>query len=205
MNQALSFALFRTYAVPSIGGLLARTGEFTERTQKRYDDTVLILDAVLEHGFGSSRGPGRDPPDEPDARRLPDQQRRPALRAVHVRRRADPLARRLRLAPVHRDREGRQRELLPRLGRHMDIKAIPATYQDFTALADAYEREHFGFDEGGRAVAESTLSCWPRSRRTTGSRPRWSGGFLRADGRPAAGRVRVPAPARCSVRWCGPG
>lgn len=33
MNQALSFALFRTYAVPSIGGLLARTPEFTERPQ----------------------------------------------------------------------------------------------------------------------------------------------------------------------------
>ncbi len=44
-----------------------------------------------------------------------------------------------------------------RLGTHMNIKAIPATYQDFIALADAYEREHFGFDEGGRAVAESTL------------------------------------------------
>ena len=50
MNQSLSFALFRTYAVPSIGALLARTGEFTERAQKRHDDTVLILDAVLEHG-----------------------------------------------------------------------------------------------------------------------------------------------------------
>ena len=36
------------------------------------------------------------------------------------------------------------------LGAHMGIKAIPVTYQDFIALADAYEREHFGFDEGGR-------------------------------------------------------
>src|SRR4051794_32535547 len=56
MNQALSFALFRTYAVPSIGGLLARTGEFTERAQKHHDDTVLILDAVREHGMGSDEG-----------------------------------------------------------------------------------------------------------------------------------------------------
>src|SRR3954451_20635899 len=56
MNQALSFALLRTYAVPSIGGLLARTGEFTARPQKRYDDTVLILDAVLEHGPTSDEG-----------------------------------------------------------------------------------------------------------------------------------------------------
>ena len=30
MNQSLSFALFRTYAVPSIGRLLAETGEFVE-------------------------------------------------------------------------------------------------------------------------------------------------------------------------------
>jgi len=56
MTQALSFALFRTYAVPSIGGLLRRTGEFVERSQKRYDDTVLILDAVLEHGPAEAEG-----------------------------------------------------------------------------------------------------------------------------------------------------
>ena len=54
--QALSFALFRTYAVPSIGQLLHSTGEFTARVQKRYDDTVLILDAVLEYGFDHPTG-----------------------------------------------------------------------------------------------------------------------------------------------------
>jgi len=32
MNQALSFALFRTYAVPSIGRLLDQTGEFARDT-----------------------------------------------------------------------------------------------------------------------------------------------------------------------------
>ena len=56
ITQALSFALFRTYGVPSIGSLLFRTAEFTERTQKRYDDTSLILDAVLEHGTSSTEG-----------------------------------------------------------------------------------------------------------------------------------------------------
>jgi len=56
MNQALSFALFRTYAVPSIGVLLQQTGEFTEHTQKRYDDTSLILDHIGEHGVGSEEG-----------------------------------------------------------------------------------------------------------------------------------------------------
>jgi hypothetical protein len=56
MTQALSFALFRTDAVPGIGRLLARTAELTGRAQKRYDDTVLILDAVLEHGPASDQG-----------------------------------------------------------------------------------------------------------------------------------------------------
>ena len=56
MNQSLSFALYRTYAVPSIGRLLRETGEFTQRTQKRYDDTALILDTILEHRLDSPLG-----------------------------------------------------------------------------------------------------------------------------------------------------
>ena len=59
MNQSLSFALFRTYAVPSIGALLARTGEFEQRAQKRYEDTGLILDAVAPQPGRPGRGPHR--------------------------------------------------------------------------------------------------------------------------------------------------
>lgn len=50
-TQALSFALFRTYAVPSIGELLYETSQFTDEVQKRYDDTALLLSAPVEHGF----------------------------------------------------------------------------------------------------------------------------------------------------------
>lgn len=56
IERALEFALFRTYAVPSISRLLDRTGEFTQRTRKRYDDTALILAEILENGFDSERG-----------------------------------------------------------------------------------------------------------------------------------------------------
>lgn len=45
-RKALEFALFRTYAVPSIGKLLDSTGEFTRRAQKRYDDTDLLIDEI---------------------------------------------------------------------------------------------------------------------------------------------------------------
>ena len=42
-TRALEFALFRTFCVPSISALLDRTGEFRQRAQKRYDDTVALL------------------------------------------------------------------------------------------------------------------------------------------------------------------
>ena len=41
VERALEFALLNTYAIPSISGLLARTGEFTRQARKRYDDTEI--------------------------------------------------------------------------------------------------------------------------------------------------------------------
>ena len=38
-ERALELAFYRTYAVPSIAGLLGETGESARRPQKRYDDT----------------------------------------------------------------------------------------------------------------------------------------------------------------------
>jgi hypothetical protein len=55
-TRSLELALFRAFAVAKGTGLLAGTGEFTERTQKRYDDTVLLLAEILEHGYDSERG-----------------------------------------------------------------------------------------------------------------------------------------------------
>lgn len=54
-NRALELALFRTFAVPSISTILDRTKEFEKRTQKRYDDTDLILSEILENGPESER------------------------------------------------------------------------------------------------------------------------------------------------------
>ena len=54
--RALELALYRTYCVPSISALLDRTGEFQHRTQKRYDDTSLIVAEISEWGYDSDRG-----------------------------------------------------------------------------------------------------------------------------------------------------
>ena len=158
--QALSLALFRTYAVPSIGALLDRTGELTGRTQRRYEDTGLLLDAVLEHGADSASG-------------------RSALRRVNAMHAAyditnddmryvlstfvvmpirwnaaygwRPLTELEKRASVVYHRE---------LGRRMGIRDLPATWQEWERLLDEYETEHFAPDPGGRRVADATLELF---------------------------------------------
>ncbi|WP_426733809.1 oxygenase MpaB family protein [Myxococcus faecalis] len=157
ITQALSFALFRTYAVPSIGVLLHDTGEFTARPQKRYDDTVLILDAILEHGMASTAG-------------------RAALRRMNQMHGAYDISNddmryvlsTFVVTPVRWLAQFGWRALTPHevtawthyyraMGRHMGIQDIPGTYEDFVTLLDDYEAKHFAFDTRSRAVADATL------------------------------------------------
>src|SRR2546423_6806398 len=55
-TRALELALFRTFAVPGISGLLQRSGEFARAAQKRYDDTDILVSELMEHGYTSERG-----------------------------------------------------------------------------------------------------------------------------------------------------
>jgi hypothetical protein len=54
--RALEIALYRTYCVPSISALLDRTGEFHHNTQRRYDDTSILVAEMCEWGYESGRG-----------------------------------------------------------------------------------------------------------------------------------------------------
>lgn len=157
VQQALSFALFRTYAVPSIGRLLATTGEFTADTQRRHDDTVLILDAVTDSGMDSADGRaairrmnqmhGRYPIGNDDMRYVL------ATFVVTPVRWLDAYGWR-RLSETERVA---QVCYYQRLGELMGIRDIPADYAAFSDLLDAYEAEHVRFDPGGAAVAAATL------------------------------------------------
>ena len=157
VTQALSFALFRTYAVPSIGGLLARTGEFTSNPQKRYDDTVLLLDAVLQHGFanGEGRAALRRVNQMHGAYGISNDDLRYVLSTFVVmpKRWLDDFGWRPLTA---KEGEASTRYYLD-LGRHMGIKDIPTTYDGFARLMDDYEAEHFAYDERARRVADATL------------------------------------------------
>jgi hypothetical protein len=196
-TQALSFALFRTYAVPSIGRLLAETGELVERTQKRYDDTVLILDAIAEHGIGSPEGRTalRRMNQMHGAYGISNDDMRYVLATFVVTpiRWIDEMGwRRLseheRVAACHYYRE---------LGRHMGIRDIPATHREFAALLDDYEREHFAFDPAARRVADATLELFttfpPNDRAPAAVVRRFSYGLMDDALRAAFRYPRIPA------------
>ncbi|MEE2047019.1 oxygenase MpaB family protein [Nocardiopsis tropica] len=159
MGRALGIALYRTYAVPSIGGLLGRTNEFTGSTQKRYDDTALILGNMMRHGFGP--GKGRD-----SLRRMNQMHRSYDIGNDDYRYVLSTFV----VMPVRwlNDHGYGWRRLSDhevsaithyyrRLGKYMGIKDIPGTYEEFRDLLDSYEREHFAYTDAGRAVSDSTL------------------------------------------------
>ncbi|MEY9215397.1 DUF2236 domain-containing protein [Thermobifida halotolerans] len=159
IEQALGLALYRTYAVPSIGRLLGDTREFTERTQYRYDDTALILSEIMRHGFEPGRGR--------DALRRMNQMHRSydisnddylyvlSTFVVMPVRWLNDLGYGWRRLTEHEITASTNYYRM--LGRHMGIKEIPETYAEFHELFDSYETAHFDYSEGGRAVSDATL------------------------------------------------
>ncbi|MDC0768664.1 oxygenase MpaB family protein [Streptomyces sp. HD] len=165
-TRALELALYRTYAVPSIGRLLAETAELTDRSQKRYDDTSLLLDAVVEHGFGSEQG-------------------RTAIRRINQMHRSYDISNDdmryvlctfvvvpRRWIDAYGWRRLSRHEIVASavhygtLGRHLGIEGVPESYEEFEACLDAYEEAHFAWDEGARRVSDATIdlmaSWYPR-------------------------------------------
>lgn len=160
--RSLELALFRTFAVPSIGELLDSTGEFTQRTRKRYDDTDLLLSSFAEAGYDSEEG----------------------RRAI---RRMNRIHGRFAIAnddllyvlstfvfePVRWNERFGWRPLVEverqatfrfwrEVGRRMAIRDVPETYEAFERFNVDFERERFAFSEGGRRVADATLRMFAR-------------------------------------------
>ncbi|MGZ4500167.1 MAG: oxygenase MpaB family protein [Nocardioidaceae bacterium] len=158
MNQSLSFALFRTYAVPSIGRLLDETGEFARDTQKRYDDTALLLDEVGIHGMHTPHGRVaiRRINQMHGSYDISNEDMRYVLSTFVVvpKRWMDDYGWR----PFSPGEVAASVRYYLELGALMGIKDLPGTYAGFEALLDGYEAEHFGFDAGGRRVADATLA-----------------------------------------------
>jgi hypothetical protein len=155
-ERALEFALFRTYAVPSISALLYQTGEFILRPRKRYDDTELILYEITENGFDSERG-------------------RSALRRMNQMHGRFPIANEDFLyvlstfvfEPIRwierfgwrtlRDNEKQGIfRFYSELGHRMNIKEIPKNRDSFEQYNIEYERTHFKYAEANYHIGSAT-------------------------------------------------
>lgn len=160
MNRALEFALFRTFAVPSVSALLDSTGEFHCRPQKRYDDTGLLLAEMLERGYDSERG----------------------TRAL---RRMNQIHHRFEITnddylyvlstfiyePIRwNEKYGWRLMSEPEklamfyfwceVGQRMGIRLIPESYQEFEKWSLQYEDKHFSFTESNKRVALATRNLF---------------------------------------------
>ena len=200
-TRALELALFRTFAVPSIARLLDSTGEFARASQKRYDDTDLIISTLLEDGYDSETG-------------------RRALRRmnqIHGRFEIsnedflyvlstfvfEPIRwnerfgwRRMveaeRLAALHCWRE---------IGRRMNIDAIPESYDELERYNVDYERRQFVPSPQSRRVGadgRELFAAWfPRPARPLVRRGIYA--LLDDDLRRAFGFPAAPAALRTAV------
>ncbi|GAA0258474.1 oxygenase MpaB family protein [Saccharothrix mutabilis subsp. mutabilis] len=192
--RSLEFALFKTYCVPSISRLLAETGEFEHRPQKRYDDTALLMAELVDHGYDSPRGKealrvvnrlhGRYDIDNDDMK---------YVLSTFVYEPIDwldrfgwrPLTEQERLGAYHFYRA---------VGDRMAIRGVPDTYEGFRAFKREYEESRFGYSDTNRRIGQYTLDLFcswyplPRS---------WTSAAVRAmlDDRMIESFGFTPAPA----------
>lgn len=158
-QKSLEFALFRTFAVPSISKLLDETRQFSQHGQRRYDDTTLILAEITENGYDSERG-------------------RAAIRRMnHLHGRFNIsnddflyVLSTFIFEPIRWNKFAWRRLLdvereasyvfWRELGRRMGIKDIPASYEAFEQFNLQYERDNFVFSDTNYRVGQATIDIF---------------------------------------------
>lgn len=166
VRRALEFALFRSFAIPSISEILDRTRQFQDHGQRRYDDTVLLIAEFVENGYDSPRGR--------QAIRMMNRFHRP-----HGIRNGDMLyvLSTFIFEPIRWLERYGWRRLSPQekqanyhfwaaVGRRMAIRDIPETIEAFARFQREYEDENYLYHPTNSRVAEATiavlLSGYPR-------------------------------------------
>jgi len=164
-TRALELALLKTFCVPSIAGLLDRSGEFAQRPRKRYDDTGLMVAELLRHG-----------PDSPAGRAVIARMNRihghdaisnrdfVYVLSTFV---AEPIRwlRRYGWRAMTSEEEQALFRFWRRVGQRMAIGAIPDSLAELLAFNRQFEGEHFAAAPANGRVAAATLNMllrdWP--------------------------------------------
>ncbi|MGC1218675.1 MAG: oxygenase MpaB family protein [Phormidesmis sp.] len=156
ITRALEIALLRTFCIPAISRLLDKTGEFRRHTQKRYDDTGIVVSELLKWGYHHPRG----------------QAFLQRMNAIHQRYEIDNADYLYVLStfiyePVRWIEQFGWRQLTERekqalyyfwreVGTRMMIVDIPPTYAAFEAYNREYEQTHFVYQAANQRVADAT-------------------------------------------------
>ncbi len=155
-QRALELALIRTFAVPNSSKLMVATREFTERTQKRYDDTVAIISAIGFHGYSSRVG-----------RRaikrmnqihghysIPNDEFVYVLSTFVL----EPLRWNTRYGWRPHSEHERQATYYfwAEVGKYMNITGIPDSLDALDAFNRDYEQAHFAYHPNNRILADAT-------------------------------------------------
>ena len=165
ITRSLELALLKTFCVPSISGLLSRSGEFEQRPRKRYDDTGLMVAELLRHGPTSPAGSAV----------IERMNRIHAAFAINGRDYLYVLSTFV-CEPIRWLRRYGWRSLTPTeeealfrfwclVGERMGIAAIPARLSELVAFNQTFEAEAFANAPSNRRVADATLAMlladWP--------------------------------------------
>jgi ER-bound oxygenase mpaB/B'/Rubber oxygenase, catalytic domain len=159
-TRALEVALFRTFCIPSISKLLDRTGEFRLRTQKRYDDTALIISSIMKWGYDSPQGAemiqrmnrihGHFKIGNEDFLYVLSTFIYEPIRWID-RFGWRPLSEKEKLACFY---------FWNAVGERMQIHEIPPTYEAFERFMLDYERQYLQYSESNRQVGQATLNLF---------------------------------------------
>jgi ER-bound oxygenase mpaB/B'/Rubber oxygenase, catalytic domain len=157
-TRSLEFALFRTYAVPRSSALLVHTQELEVRTQKRYDDTVLILSEIVEHGYDSERGRAalKRMNQQHGTYRISNEEFLYVLTTFVF----EPIRWMERFAwrPMIEQEKLANYYYWRELGKRMGIKNIPDTYEKLEQYNRDYEAQNFAFAESNRRIGRATVN-----------------------------------------------
>lgn len=159
---SLEFALFRTYAIPSISALLDRTKRFKTNCGKRYDDTDLLIREILENPWGSERS-------NISIRRINaiHGQFQQSIRMDDMRYVLSVFV----LEPIRWAKRCEWRELTEtesdalfaiwtHIGHRMGITDIPSTLDEFDKWNKAFEQRNMVYAESNIAISEPTIELF---------------------------------------------
>ncbi|MGB0564722.1 MAG: oxygenase MpaB family protein, partial [Spirulinaceae cyanobacterium] len=160
VTRALEFALLKTFCIPSISALLVQTGEFQHHTQKRYDDTALLIAEIAQWGYEHERG----------------QTAIARMNAIHGRFKISNedflyVLSTFIYEPIRWINQFGWRRLSATeqnayyafwcvVGDRMKITDIPKSYQTFEQLHDRYEAEQFQYAPTNQQVAQATQTLF---------------------------------------------